>query len=201
MSSTFWDDRFRGEEYAYGREPNEFLRAEADRIPLGPVLCLAEGEGRNAVFLAGRGHAVTAVDFSREGLRKTERLANERGISVTTVYADLAAYEPESSAYAGIVAIFAHLPPAVRARVHAWVPRALRPGGVFLLEAYTPDQLALGTGGPRDPDLLMTLAGLRAELAPLHVEVGREVRRDIHEGAFHAGSSATVQVVALRRMP
>ena len=82
MSSTFWDERFRGNEYAYGREPNDFLRAEAHRIPAGPVLCLAEGEGRNAVFLAGLGHEVTAVDFSLEGLRKTERLAREHGVAL-----------------------------------------------------------------------------------------------------------------------
>ena len=199
MSSNLWDERFAGEAYAYGREPNDFLRAEAHRIPPGPVLCLAEGEGRNAVFLAGLGHPVTAVDLSREGLRKTEQLARERGVSVTTVRADLASYELEPGAYAGVVAIFAHLPPAVRRRVHARVVTALRPGGVFLLEAYTPDQLALGTGGPKDPAMLVTLADLQAELGPLRIELGREVRREIHEGTLHAGPSATVQLVAARR--
>lgn len=198
MSSQFWDERFSAEEYVYGREPNEFLRAEADRIPPGPVLCLAEGEGRNAVFLAERGHTVTAVDFSLEALRKTARLAQECGVPVTTIHADLALYEPKMRAYAGIIAIFAHLPPAVRARVHTWVPSALQPGGVFLLEAYTPDQLALGNGGPREPEWLMTRVGLQEELAPLHFEIAREVRREIQEGKFHTGLSATVQVVAVR---
>lgn len=199
MSSQFWDERYRSDEYAYGREPNEFLRAEAHRIAPGRVLCLAEGEGRNAVYLAGLGHQVTAVDFSAAGLRKTERLAGEHGVSVTTVQADLATYEPEPGAFAGVVAIFAHLPEAVRKHVHGWVSRALAPGGVFLLEAYTPQQLAFGTGGPRDPAMLMTLAGLKAELSPLTLEIGREVEREIHEGAFHGGPSATVQVVAVRR--
>jgi SAM-dependent methyltransferase len=198
MSSQFWDDRYRAEEYAYGREPNEFLRAEAHRIPVGRVLCLAEGEGRNAVFLAGVGDDVTAVDFSTEGLRKTERLAAERNVAVTTVHADLATYEPEADAFSGIVAIFAHLPPAVRKHVHGWIPRALRPGGVFVLEAYTPAQIALNTGGPRDPALLMTLKALKDELVPLAIEIGRELEREIHEGAFHGGPSATVQLVARR---
>lgn len=201
MSAKFWDERYRSDDFAYGREPNDLLRAEAHRIPTGPVLCLAEGEGRNAVFLAERGHAVTAVDFSAEGLHKTERLARERGVNVTIVHADLSEFVPVVGGFAGVVAIWAHVPPEIRERMHAWVTQALRPGGVFILEAYTPDQLALGTGGPRDPELLMTLAELRAELAPLHFEIGREVRRDIHEGAFHAGPSATVQVVALRRTP
>jgi len=197
MSSQFWDERYRTEEYAYGREPNEFLRAEAHRIPPGRVLCIAEGEGRNAVYLAGLGHQVTAVDFSVEGLRKTERLAREHDVTVATVQADLATYEPELDAFTGIVAIFAHLPALVRKHVHGWVPRALRPGGVLILEAYTPEQLAFGTGGPRDPAMLMTLAGLTEELAPLAIDLGRNVEREINEGAFHGGPSATVQVVAV----
>ena len=199
MKSQFWDDRYRPEEYAYGREPNEFLRAEAHRIAPGRVLCLAEGEGRNAVFLAGLGHKVTAVDFSVEGLRKTERLAREQRVEIATVHADLTTYEAEDDAFTGIVAIFAHLPPLVRKRVHAWIPRALRPAGVYILEAYTPEQLAFNTGGPRDAAFLMTLVGLKEELAPLTIELGREVEREIHEGALHGGPSATVQLVAVRR--
>ncbi|MBK6695962.1 MAG: class I SAM-dependent methyltransferase [Myxococcales bacterium] len=198
MSAQFWDERYRAEAYAYGREPNEFLRAEAHRIEPGRVLCLAEGEGRNAVFLAGLGHLVTAVDFSTEGLRKAERLAREQNVAIATVHADLATYAPETDAFTAVVAIFAHLPPPVRKHVHGWIPRALRSGGVFILEAYTPAQLAHNTGGPRDAALLMTLDGLREELAPLTVEVGREVVREINEGAFHGGLSATVQLVASR---
>ncbi len=197
--TQFWDERYRANEYAYGREPNEHLRAEAHRIAPGRVLCLAEGEGRNAVYLAGLGHAVTAVDFSVEGLRKAERLAREKNVQIATVHADLATYEPEMDAFTGIVAIFAHLPAPVRKHVHGWIPRALRSAGVFVLEAYTPAQLAFNTGGPRDPALLMTLTGLKEELSPLTIELGREVERDIHEGAFHGGRSATVQLVAVRR--
>lgn len=196
--TSFWDDRYQGNDYAYGREPNDFLRAQANRIPRGRVLCLAEGEGRNAVFLAEQGYDVTAVDLSVEGLKKAQRLAGERGVTLTTVHADLADYEPSNDTYSGIVAIFAHLPAPVRRRVHRWVAHALVPGGVFILEAYTPAQLAFESGGPRDLDFLMTLAGLKEELAPLRVEVGNEAERDIHEGQFHQGRSATVQVVALR---
>jgi SAM-dependent methyltransferase len=198
MDSTFWDQRFGADEYAYGRDPNDFVRDEASRIPAGPVLCLAEGEGRNAVFLAGRGHTVTTVDFSREGLKKTERLAAEKNVKVTTIHGDLSTWEPAPGSFAGIVATFAHLPPDVRRRVHGWIARALKPGGVFLLEAYTPDQLKYGHGGPKVPELLMTLAALREELAPLVVDVGRELVREIHEGPFHGGPSAVVQIAAHR---
>ena len=198
MSSHFWDERFRADEYAYGREPNAFLLEQAGRLPRGRVLCLAEGEGRNAVFLAELGHEVTAVDFSAEGLRKTERLARERGVKITTVHADLAAYDLELECFTGIVAIFAHLLPLIRQRLHAQVARALVPGGVFILEAYRPEQLAFDTGGPRDPSLLMTFDDLKRELFPLTIEIGREVERDIREGAYHSGLSATVQVLAVR---
>lgn len=199
MDPSFWDARYRGEAYAYGREPNEFLRGEAHRIPRGDVLCLAEGEGRNAVFLAGLGHRVTAVDFSTEGLRKGERLAKESGVTVTFVQADLAAFEPPVDALTGIISIFAHTPAETRRRVHAWVPKALAPGGVFILEAYTPNQIAFGTGGPKNPALCMTLDELRADLAALDLVVAREVERDIHEGSLHGGRSATVQIVGVRR--
>lgn len=199
-AAKFWDERYAGDAYAYGREPNDFLRAEVERIPPGPVLCLAEGEGRNAVFLAKRGHDVTAIDFSSEGIRKAERLAREESVNLTTIEADLATYEPPAdAAFAAVIAIFAHVRPEVRRRVHEWVPRVLAPGGCYVLEAYTPKQLAFGTGGPKDVALLMTLDDLRAELAPLDFVIGREVEREIHEGPFHGGPSATVQVVAVRR--
>jgi len=196
---SFWDERFAGDEYAYGIEPNDFLRAEAARIPPGPVLCLAEGEGRNAVFLAGRGHAVTAVDLSVQGLRKAERLAQRRGVALELVHADLATYDLPIGACAGIVEIFGHTPAAVRRRVHAQVAGALVPGGVLVLEMYRPEQLAFGTGGPRDAAMMPTLAELREDLAALELEIAREVERDVHEGAFHGGRSATVQIVARRR--
>lgn len=201
MSSTFWDERYRREGFAYGRDPNQFLRAEAHRIPMGGrVLCLAEGEGRNAVFLAQLGHAVTAVDFSAEGLRKAETLARENGVTIHTVHADLATYDIEEDSFAGIVSIFAHLPPTVRARVHAQVPRALVAGGVFLLEAYTPRQQAYGTGGPKDPEWLMTLEGVTREINPLAVLLGKEVEREVQEGDFHTGMAATVQIAATRAL-
>jgi len=196
--ASFWDERYGTDEYVYGVEPNDFLRAEAHRIPPGPVLCLGEGEGRNAVFLAGLGHRVTAVDLSIEGLRKTERLAQRHGVAVEVIQADLATFELGLDRWSGIVAIFAHVPPAVRRHVHAQIPHALRPGGCFVMESYRPEQLALGTGGPKEPSLLSMLGDLRAELGALELVVAREANREIHEGKFHGGPSATVQLVGVR---
>jgi hypothetical protein len=114
------------------------------------------------------------------------------------VQADLADYVIDEGAWAGIVALSAHLPPSLRARVHAAAVRGLRPGGVFLLEAYTPAQLAFATGGPADAALLMTAEALRAELAGLELEVCREVEREVVEGRFHTGRAAVVQVLGRR---
>jgi len=199
MTKQLWDERYSATDYVYGMEPNDLVRAEAARIPRGRVLCVAEGEGRNAVFLAGLGHAVTAVDYSAAGLRKAERLAREHGVTVELVEADLATYDLGTDAWTGIVSIFAHTPPAIRHRVHAAIPRALAVGGVLILEVYRPAQLALRTGGPTDVSLLPTLAELTADLAGLDLVIAREANREIHEGHKHAGPSATVQIVGVRR--
>jgi SAM-dependent methyltransferase len=194
----FWERRYSEPAYAYGTEPNAFLVEVADRIPPGPILCLAEGEGRNAAWLAGRGHAVTAVDASAAGLAKAAGLARERGVLLETVAADLADFRIKPGAWSGIVAIFAHLPPALRRTVHRTAAGGLVPGGAFVLEAFTPRQLAFGTGGPQKEELLYTLEMLREDLAGLNLEIGREVEREVVEGIYHTGPAAVVQVFARR---
>ncbi|MBE2212498.1 MAG: class I SAM-dependent methyltransferase [Opitutaceae bacterium] len=198
FDATFWDDRYARDEFVYGTAPNDFVAAMATRIPAGPVLCLAEGEGRNAVFLATRGHAVTAVDQSAVGLAKAQRFAAARGAALTTIVADLGQFSIEPAAWSGVITTFGHLPPPLRREVFAAAVRGLRPGGVFLLEAYTPAQLAYDTGGPRDLELLMTADALRAELAGLRFEVLHEIERHVAEGAGHTGRAAVVQVCGVR---
>lgn len=191
-----WNERFAASEYAYGTEPNDFLVSVADRLPLGPALMLAEGEGRNAVYLAGLGREVTAVDLAESGLAKTHRLAAERGVEVATVCADLTEYPIETAAWAAIVSIFCPLLREVRRELHRRVAQGLRPGGVFVIEAYRPCQVDLGTGGGSDPATMTTLDELRDDLAGLEFEHGAEIERPILEGAYHTGVGAVVQVVA-----
>lgn len=198
MDADFWNTRYARDDFVYGTEPNDFVAEVSARIPPGPVLCLAEGEGRNAVWLATHGHAVTAVDQSEVALGKAQSLAAARGVKIETVVADLAAYRIEPGAWAGIVATWAHLPPPLRRNVHAQAAAGLRPGGVVVLEAYTPAQLAFDTGGPRSVELLMTAAQLREELAGLDFEIIHEIERDVIEGGGHTGRGAVVQVLARR---
>lgn len=194
-----WDERYGAEAFFYGIEPNDFLRERFAAIRAGgDVLCLAEGEGRNAVFLAGQGYRVVALDQSAVGLRKAERLAAERGVGITTVVANLDGHRIEPQRWDGIVSIWCHLPSRLRAAVHRQVVGGLKPGGIFLLEAYTPAQLQFGTGGPKEVDLLPTLSALREELAGLEFIHAVERERVIHEGQGHEGRSAVVQVVARR---
>lgn len=193
-----WDERYAEPGFAYGTEPNDFLVQAAHHIPPGPVLCLAEGQGRNAVFLAGLGHPVTAVDQSAVGLSKARQLATERGVHIETEVADLADFDLGDGRWAGIVSIFCHLPPDLRRKVYAAAVRALVPGGVLVLEAYTPAQLTHRTGGPQVIELLASQATLQAELAGLEWLEAREIERDIHEGPYHNGRSAVVQLVGRR---
>lgn len=191
-----WDERYGTDEYVYGTAPNDFLVEVASMIPDGPVLCIGDGEGRNSVYLAGLGHAVTAVDGSPVGLKKGQALAATRRVSVEAVCARLEDFVFPPEHYAAVVSIFCHLPSALRKLVHGRAAKALRPDGVFVLEAYTPRQLKLRTGGPGDVDLLPTLADLRADFTDLEMVVGRELERDVLEGKLHQGLSAVVQVVA-----
>lgn len=196
--NAMWDERYASEDYAFGTEPNDFLRAEAGRIACGNVLCMADGEGRNGVYLAGLGHAVLSVDLSSVGLHKAEKLAAARGVQIETCVADLDEFPIERDSWNGIVSIFCHTPSAVRAQLHQRVVAGLKPGGIFILEAYTPDQLAHDTGGPSSVDLLMTSVALEAELAGLDLVHNIQLERDVVEGSFHTGRAAVVQVVGIK---
>ena len=197
--AELWDGRYSSEDYLYGTEPNDFLADRVAGITPGRALCIAEGEGRNAVYLAGLGFEVTAVDQSAEGGRKTRALAREREDEVEVVTADLGEFDLGSDRWHLIASIFAHLPPAVRTDLFIRLPRALAPGGTLILEAYRPEQAGRDTGGPPDPSRLYDLETLEREIAGLDPLLARETGRDVIEGTGHTGAGAVVQLVARRR--
>ena len=164
----------------------------------GKILCLAEGEGRNAVWLAEQGNEVTAVDASDVGLQKANRLAKETGVEITTVHADLTDYDIGTQQWDAIISIFCHLPPELRQEVHRRCVKGLRDNGVFLLEAYTPLQLEYKTGGPPVAEMMVDMRSLRSELNGLEFLHLQECVREIHEGEFHNGSGAVVQALAIK---
>ena len=191
-----WDERYSEAGYAYGTAPNDFLRSQHAAIPKGRVLSIAEGEGRNAVFLARLGYAVTALDASRVGLDKAARLAEENGVSLELIHADLNDFDFGEAAWAGIVSIFCPLPCALRRKVHARISRGLQPGGVYLIEAYRPEQLAYGTGGGKSADTMLTAEALRDDLPDLDFLHLLETEREVIEGRYHTGLGAVLQGIA-----
>ena len=195
-----WDERYSTEEYAYGQAPNSFLKENYSVIPKGKVLSLAEGEGRNAVFLAMQGYSVTAVDASQVGLNKAQKLAAESGVAIEVVHADLADFDIGESRWDGIVSIFCPLPSVLRKDLHKRVVAGLKRHGVFLVEAYTPEQLRHGTGGGKSADTMMTKESLLLELDGLKFIHLMELERNVVEGIYHTGLGAVVQAIAVKEI-
>ncbi|MEG3766528.1 class I SAM-dependent methyltransferase [Alteromonas sp. 14N.309.X.WAT.G.H12] len=193
-----WDERYADKEYVYGTEPNTFLAKHADKLN-GPVLSIAEGEGRNAVFLATGGLDVLGVDGSEVGLQKAQQLAQSKGVNIHTEVADLAEFTPKENHYGAIISISAHLPPAIRQRLYPLLERSLKPGGILLLEAYSEDQLGKETGGPNNIDMLMSKQKIENEFPNLHPLLLQELDREIHEGKFHTGIASVVQFIGQKK--
>lgn len=195
--AAFWNARYAGEDYAYGTEPNDFLVEQAALLPVGlPVLCLADGEGRNGVWLARRGFDVTSVDVAQQGLDKAQALAKRAGVPLRTIRADVTRHELGENRWGAIVSIFLHLPRRARAALLGRCVRALAPGGVFVFEAYGRRQPEYGTGGPPEPELLADLDDVVGELAGLEIVRRFDGVRAVHEGRHHKGDAHVVQVVA-----
>ena len=196
MMKDFWNSRYAEETFAYGEEPNDFLRESTGVfVPGSRVLLLAEGQGRNAVWLARQGLEVVAVDQSDVGMDRAQELAAEHGVELTTIVADLFEWVAEPNTFDGVVAIFAHLPNPQRARMHQMAVAALRWGGVAVVEAYTPRQIAFKTGGPQTAEMLVEPDDLRAEFAGLTFDRLEEIERDVVEGPYHGGRAAVVQLI------
>ncbi|MEM9907199.1 MAG: class I SAM-dependent methyltransferase [Cyanobacteria bacterium P01_D01_bin.44] len=191
----FWNERYTTQDYLYGTEANAFLMENVDCLG-GPVLSLSEGEGRNAVFMASRGLGVLGVDCSEVGLEKAKSLAKSRGVVIETEVADLAEFQPKENHFGSVVSISAHLPSAIRHKLYPLIEKALKPNGIFLLEAYSENQLAKNTGGPKDIDMLMSVAKLRQELPNLKPILATEIEREVSEGKGHTGMASVVQYIA-----
>jgi SAM-dependent methyltransferase len=196
-----WNDRFSGEEFHFGTAPNAFLASQAHRLrPGARVLCVADGEGRNSVWLAREGMQVTAFDVSPVGVEKARRLAREAGVAVDSRVANINDWDWDAARYDVVVAIFIQFAnPAERERIFAGMVRALAPLGLLILQGYTPRQLEYRTGGPPCAEHLYTEALLRERFSELEVLHLREHDEVIREGKGHSGMSALIDLVARKR--
>ena len=198
----FWDKRYRAPEYIFGVEPNRFLASRQALFKTGDrVLDVACGEGRNSVWLAGLGCIVLGMDVSPLALDKARRLAAQRGTGVTWVEADIRDWQWEPGRFDAVVCIFIQFAePAQRARLFDGFKTTLKPGGVVVLQGYTPEQLEHGTGGPPQADHMYTAAMLRDAFAGLEILHLQEHEDVLSEGTKHVGRSALIDLVARKRL-
>ena len=197
---NFWDQQFGQTEYKYGVQANAFVCEQAHVLAQGgQVLVPGDGEGRNGVWLAEQGHRVHSVDLSTVGLAKAQRLALERGVTLQTETVDLATWSPAPEQFDALVLTYVHLPQTIRQATHVRLWAGLKPGGVWLLEAFTPQQLAYASGGPKAPEMLYTLDMLRSDLGVNEKNatevVAWEGEVTLDEGPGHQGPAHVVRYV------
>ncbi|USK69835.1 SAM-dependent methyltransferase [Peribacillus asahii] len=191
-----WNTRFENENYVYGTEPNAFLADMQLKLNLsGNALAIAEGEGRNAVFLAEQGLNVTTWDYAQSGLLKTAKLATSRGVVVETELVDLQTAQWIDNHWDELVCIFGHFPKELRQKTLQGVKAAVKPGGYFITEVYSIHQIPYKSGGPREQELLYAPEEFLETFADwriVHFFMGEVVR---HEGELHNGLSHVIQFV------
>jgi SAM-dependent methyltransferase len=198
---NFWDQHYTAPGYKYGTAPNRYLVGQAHRLTPGSLVLLpGDGEGRNSVWLASQGHRVHAVDSSAVGLTKAQALAAERGVTIETTQADLAHWSPEPASCDAVVLVYLHLPADLRPRVLRQLALALKPRGLWLAEAFHPEQLGHTSGGPKDVSMLYTPELLAADtnewLAHEHLWHGPT---ELDEGPGHQGLAHVTRHIAHRR--
>lgn len=196
-TSSFWDERFASETYVYGEAPNAFLKSQVHTLPAGgQVLSLGEGEGRNGVFLATQGFSVTALDSSEQGFAKTRELASRNKVSVSTRFGDVTHADLGKEEWDAIINIYCHLPSPERQALYPRITAALRPGGVFLSEQFSKEQLAYQSGGPKVEDMLLSLDELSAAFEGWEILVAKKEVVLLDEGPFHQGEGSVLRFVA-----
>ncbi len=195
-----WDERFGQAEPVYGEQPNAYLRAQAHRLAPGcKILVPGDGYGRNGIWLARRGFQVTTVDLSPVGVERARKSAQAAGLAMTIEEADLATWSWPVGEFEAVASIFLHLPPAIRPQIHARMLGALKPGGLLIIEAFTPAQLQHSSGGPKQLELLYTAEILREDFAAAEVLELLEAETDLDEGHLHRGRAAVVHGVFRRK--
>jgi SAM-dependent methyltransferase len=198
--ASMWNQRFSGDDYLFGREPNEYLRAKTLLLPAGgSVLCVADGEGRNSVWLAQQGFQVQAFDISEVGVAKARKLAADAGMSVDYSVADCEQWRWTAQSHDAVVAIFIQFAdPDLRMRLFANMVHSLKPGGVLIVQGYTPRQLEYKTGGPGQLSHLYTADLIREAFRGLSIVELVEYEAELSEGSRHTGRSALLGLAATK---
>ncbi|WP_414054379.1 class I SAM-dependent methyltransferase [Macrococcus equi] len=196
-----WDEKFKDETYLYGEEANQFVKEQFEKGH-GSIACLAEGEGRNAVYLAGLGYDVTAYDYAEEGLKKTKRLADKHHVEVNTRLADLTIENAvEEGAYDYAVMIFGHVEEKSQPTLFKNLIHAVKPGGKIYFEVYSKAQLDYGTGGPKKYEMLYDLEDVKNYCETNDVDTIELIEKEVerHEGDKHNGKCRVIQGIVEKK--
>jgi len=201
-ATQFWNERFDKKEFIFGKEPNEYLVEQASRYlnPKSSVLCIADGEGRNGVWLAKQGMRVTGFDVSDIALSKANQFAKENQVNIQYSLCDTDGFDWQANSYDAVIGIFIQFAdPEMRARIFKQVHQTLKPDGLFILQGYTPKQLEYRTGGPSLIEHLYTEEMIRELNQGLEILNMQCYEKELSEGARHTGMSALLGMVAKKR--
>jgi len=200
MSGNFWDEVYAEPHYVFGTEPNKFLAEQRHRLKPGQcALAVADGEGRNGVWLAEQGLDVLSLEYSAPAIAKARELAQRRDVSLQIEQADVLSWNWPVATYDVVAAIFIQFAaPAQRAQLFEHIKAALKPGGLLILQGYTPKQLEYKTGGPSAEENLYTSELLRAAFADMQILHLAEHEEFIAEGTKHYGMSALIDLLAVK---
>lgn len=195
-NSNFWDDRFSGDEFLYGTEPNQFFKEQIDKIPApGKLILPGEGEGRNAVYAATAGWQVDAYDQSKVAKEKATLLAAKSGVKINYIIADLKSFIPEPNIYSTAAVIFVHLSLRERSELHRRLVSSLNVGGKLILELFSKNQFGKNSGGPQDIDLLSSVEEIKSDFNDLRTVLIEEKEVILDEGEKHKGMASVIRFV------
>ncbi len=192
---SFWNERYAGEEFVYGTEPNIFFKEQIDKLKPGKLLMLGEGEGRNGVYAAKKGWEVDAVDFSEKAREKALKLAEFEKVKFNYTVKDLLNYEPKKNHYDAAGLIFLHLNENTRENIYKRVIGSLRPSGIIIMEVYSKEQLGRSSGGPQDPEMLYSIEGIKNIFGGLKLKLLKQEIIYLTESRFHYGEASVIRFV------
>lgn len=192
---NFWDERYSQSQYIYGQEPNLFLKEMLSTIEPGKLLLPGEGEGKNAVYAASQGWQVDAFDSSIEAQKKAQKLAYDKNVKINYTLGDLKTFNYPANHYDAVGLIYIHMAPLFRKEIHEKITDSLISGGILILEAFSPEQLGYGSGGPRDKEMLFDIEDIRDDFSQLSIEILKKEVVELHEGPGHSGLGSVIRFV------
>ncbi|WP_427874621.1 class I SAM-dependent methyltransferase [Flavobacterium sp. MMS24-S5] len=207
MNNTWtqrWDDRYKSEEFAYGEEPNNYLKEQIEKLETGTILFPAEGEGRNAIFAAKLGWKVSAFDISEEGRNKALRLAENNNVSLDYQVGELETLDFQEGQFDAIALIYAHFPATIKSEIHKQLDKLLRKDGILIFEAFSKKHLEYVTknekvGEPKDIESLFSLEEIKADFPNYEIIELEEKEIELNEGLFHNGTGSVIRFIGRKK--